>query len=240
MTGIVLAGDAIASRQKVSSEARDREERLERGIEVASVAEIAKPRGDVVLGALCGPVDSRRIATTTVAAEEALVIIAATAHGAPTIPIGIARVAGVTEAIVSAMRRTVVRETFSCLPQPFVRGPTSPPTTNHRIKGRVCHAHRLLAKVRPTVRIGIFLIIRVAQVLRRRLPAATEPIVQVPHRHRRVGRVLLQVVVRGLTDHAAALLGKAGAPGRRPGEGARSRSRRGPPSTTGHDGSNIR
>ena len=41
-----------------------------------SVAEIAKPRGDVVLGALCGPVDSRRIATTTVAAEEALLIIA--------------------------------------------------------------------------------------------------------------------------------------------------------------------
>ena len=143
MTAIVLGVDAIASRQKVGSEARDREERLERGIEVAvcsegrvgirrceqnlelhterspyqltimiiicahlpSVAEIAKPCGDVVLGTLCGPVDSRRIATTTVAAEEAVLILAATAHGA-----------GVAEAIVSARRRVAVRETFSCLP----------------------------------------------------------------------------------------------------------------------------
>ena len=39
MTGIVLGVDAIASRQKVGSEARDREERLERGIEVAVCSE---------------------------------------------------------------------------------------------------------------------------------------------------------------------------------------------------------
>ena len=100
-----------------------------------SVAEVAEPRGDVVLGTLCGPVDSRRIATATVAAEEVLAILTVTAHLAPTIPIGIVHVAGVAVAIVPARRCGAVRETSACLPQPMP-GAASPPTSHHRFTSK--------------------------------------------------------------------------------------------------------